>query len=156
MAFWTLRNFGVGNVSLIQQRWAQVGEAVGERSRVIAEARREVSAAYAEVISSRVRVSVTTRQLASAEAGYREDLERLRNTVGRPIEMVNSLSLLNDARVDRIRAVLDYNKAEFRLFVSLGTPPPLGRPATTPIPPAPVASPPVPAPAPPHRVIARD
>ena len=61
--------------------------------------------------------------------------------MGRPLEAVNSLELLNQAHLDRIRAVTDYNKAEFRLFVMLGSPPPLGRPATEPIPPAPIAAP---------------
>ena len=95
-------------------------------------------------LAARQRVDVDDPQLASAEAGFREDLERIRNTVGRPIEVVNSLQLLNQARVARIRAVTDYNKAEFRLFVALGSPPPLGAPPAAPIPPAPIASPPLP------------
>ena len=135
--FWTLRNLGVGNLSLQKRRRAEVGQAVGEQSRVIAEVRSEVSAAYAEVAAARRQVEITTRQLASAETGFREDLERIRNTVGRPIEVVNSLQLLNRARVDRIRAVTEYNKAQFRLFVSLGSPPPLGPSANDPLPPAP-------------------
>ena len=51
---------------------------------MIAEIRSEVSAAYADVMAARQQVDITTRQLASAEAGFREDLERIRNTVGRP------------------------------------------------------------------------
>ena len=142
--YWTLRNFGVGNLSLQKQRWAEVGQAVGERSRAIAEVRSEVSAAHAETAANRQEVELATRRLASAEAGFREDLARIRNTVGRPIEVVNSLQLANQARVARIRAVTDYNKAEFRLFVSLGSPPPLGETSNTPTALAPVASPPVP------------
>ncbi len=139
--FWTLRNFGVGNIALQKQRLAEVGQAVGERSRAISEIRSEVSAAYAEAAASRQQVDLATRRLASAEAGFQEDLQRIRNTVGRPIEVVNSLQLLNQARVARIRAVTDYNKAEFRLFVSLGSPPPLGTPVEGPAPP--LAFPPV-------------
>ena len=142
--FWTLRNLGAGNLSLVKRRWAEVGQAVGERSRAVAEIRSEVSAAFAEASASRRRVDVTTRQLASAEAGFREDLERIRNTVGRPVEVVNSLQLLNQSRVARIRAVTEYDKAEFRLFVALGSPPPLGESATAPAPPAPIASPALP------------
>jgi outer membrane protein TolC len=139
--FWTLRNLGAGNLSLIKRRQAEVGQAVGERSRALAEIRTEVASAFAEVSASRRQVAVTTRQLDSAVIGFREDLERIKNTVGRPIEVVNSLELLNQARVDRIRAVMDYNKAEVRLFVSLGSPPPLGASANEPLPPAPIASP---------------
>jgi len=144
LAFWTLRNLGLGNLAEQKRRWAEVGQAVGERSRAIAAIRSEVSAAYAEVAAARNRVDVTARQLASAEAGFREDLDRIHNVVGRPIEVVNSLRLLNQARIDRVRAITDYNRAQVRLFVSLGTPPPLARPASDPLPPAPVATPPVP------------
>ncbi len=73
--------------------------------------------------------------------GFREDLTRIQNTVGRPLEAVNSLELLNQALVDRIVAVKNYNQAQFKLFVSLGSPPPLDESAKEPIPPAPIASP---------------
>jgi outer membrane protein TolC len=142
--FWTLSNFGFGNLALQRQKRAEAGEAAGQQARAIAAIRSEVSAAYGEVIAARQRVAITTRQVKSSESGFREDLERIRNTVGRPLEVVNSLQLMNRARVARIRAVTDYNKAEFRLFVDLGSPPPLGYPTTGPVPEAPVASPPLP------------
>lgn len=144
--FWTIQNLGVGNHSLQKRRWAEVGQAVAERSTQIARVRAEVSEAFAEIAATRRQIELTTRQLKSAESGFREDLLRIRNTVGRPIEVVNSLELLNDARVARIRAVTDYNKAEFRLFVALGSPPPLGDSANAPLPAAPIASPPIPTP----------
>jgi outer membrane protein TolC len=143
MAYWTLRNFGFGNLAIQKQRQAEVGQAVGEQARAIAQIRSEVSAAYAEINAARNRVDVTTRELASAELGFREDLQRIRNTVGRPIEAVNSLQLLNNARVDRIRAVLDFNKAEVRLFVALGSPPPLDDSGGSSLSGAPVAEPPL-------------
>ncbi|WP_422926302.1 TolC family protein [Singulisphaera sp. PoT] len=139
--FWTLSNMGFGNLAMIKQRQAEVGQADGDRARTIAEVRSTVAEAFAEVAAAKRRIEVTTKQLASAEEGFREDVDRIRNTVGRPIEVVNSLQLLNRARVDRIRAITDYNKAEFRLFVALGSPPPLSGPADTPLPPAPIATP---------------
>ncbi|MDG3008365.1 TolC family protein [Paludisphaera mucosa] len=142
--FWTVRNLGMGNLSLQRRREAEVGQAVGERARTIAEVRAEVASAYASVAASRRQVDVTAFQLASAEKGFREDLDRIRSTVGRPIEVVNSLQLLNNARIARIRAVTDYNQAELRLFVALGSPPPLSGPADAPLPAAPIASPPLP------------
>ncbi len=141
MAYWTLSNLGLGNLSLQKRRLTQVEQAIGAQSRTIAEIRTEVGAAVADVTSARQRVDVTIRQKASAERGFREDIERIHNTVGRPLEVVNSLQLLNQARVDLIRAITDYNQAEFRLFVALGSPPPLSEPASTPLPAAPIASP---------------
>jgi hypothetical protein len=60
--------------------------------------------------------------------------------------MVNSLDLLAEARQNHLRAIVDFNRAQFRLFVALGSPPPLERPEIGPLPPAPVAAPPLPLP----------
>lgn len=144
MAFWTLKNFGFGNLALQKERKAEIGQAAGEQARVISQIRSEVAAAHAAAAAAKNRIGVTTRQLASAKLGFQEDLQRIRNTVGRPIEAVNSLELLNHARVDRIQAVLEYNKAEVRLFVSLASPPPLEKPVDGPLPVAPIAEPPLP------------
>ena len=57
-----------------------------------------------------------------------------------------SLDLLSEARQNHLRAIIDYNRAQFRLFVALGSPPPLERPETGPLPPAPIAAPPLPLP----------
>jgi len=144
-AFWTLRNLGAGNLGRQKQRRAQVGEAIAARQLAIATTRNEVGAAFAQAAAARHRVDLATERLASAKDGFRQDFLRIENTVGRPIELVDSLRLLNDARVDRIRAAADYNKAELRLFVSLGSPPPIGAAANEPLPEAPLASPPLPA-----------
>jgi outer membrane protein TolC len=143
-AFWTLQGMGLGNLSLQKSRRARIGQAMGEQSLAINRIRREVASAKAEVIASRQKMDSTYHQLETSLAGFREDLDRLRNTVGRPIELTNSLELLAQARVDHLRAIRDYNQSQLRLFVSLGTPPPVDRPPTEPLPPAPVASPPLP------------
>ncbi|MFO0892681.1 MAG: TolC family protein [Isosphaeraceae bacterium] len=148
--FWTAENLGFGNLAHMKRRRAELGEAVAERSRTLAEVRTEVSEALAGVLASRPQLEITSGQLRSAEAGFSEDLTRIRNVVGRPIEVVNSLQLLNDARVGRIRAVTEYNMCQVRLFVALGSPPPLD-PAAEPAEAPPVAWPPVsPIPVPPH------
>jgi outer membrane protein TolC len=151
-AFWTLQGLGFGNLALQKRQLASVGQRVGEQSETIARIRRELAAARGEGLAAREQVEITRRQLSSALDGFREDLARIRGTVGRPIEVKNSLQLLNQARQDHLAAIIRYNQAQFRLFVALGSPPPLDRPADEPLPPAPVASPPVPPPAPLHRL----
>jgi outer membrane protein TolC len=102
-AYWTLQNMGFGNMSLWRQRQAAVGVALGEQSRTINQVRREVSAALAQAIAARGQIGVTERQLATSVAGFREDLDRIRGTISRPIEMVNSLDLLAEARQNHRR-----------------------------------------------------
>lgn len=127
-AYWTLMNFGVGNSAMIRQRKAQFNQALAERSRVLNQIRDEVSSARAEALAFRTRVEVARQGVRTAEDGYRQDQARLRETLGRPIEALDSLRLLADARVALIRAITDANRAQFALFVSLGAPPPLEAP----------------------------
>ena len=65
-----------------------------------------------------------------------------RNNLGRPIEGVNSSSLVGGARVNVIAALLRYDQAQFRLFVALGSPPPpLLEPPQENLPPPPLTTP---------------
>ena len=142
--FWTLQNLGLGNLAIQRRRRAEIGEAIGEQSRMINAVRREVAAARGEALAAREQIEVTRRQLATSERGFREDLDRIRGTIGLPIELTNSLDLLSEARQNHLKAILNFNRAQVRLFVALGSPPPLDRPADAPLPPAPIAWPPLP------------
>jgi outer membrane protein TolC len=142
--FWTLQNFGFGNLNLQRRRKAEVGQASGEQSRMIAQVRTEVTEAYARATAARQQVKTSELQLKSAQGGFAKDFERIHFEVGRPINVVDSLKLVNAARVDLINAVNEYDKAELALYVALGSPPPLDRPADEPLPEAPVAQPPLP------------
>ena len=63
--------------------------------------------------------------LATAQRAFQEDLKRARNLEAWPIEVLNSLDLLDSARQDLIRALVGYDEAQFQLFVALGRPPTL-------------------------------
>jgi outer membrane protein TolC len=123
--YWTLLNFGAGNLSLIRRRAAEVGQAVAARQQTINRARSEVMAALADARAAQNEIDLARRELASAQPGFREDLARARDNEGRPIEVVNSLVLLARSRVDLIRALVNFDQAQYRLWVALGSPPPL-------------------------------
>jgi outer membrane protein TolC len=130
--YWTLMNFGAGNLALIKERNAQIGQAVAERAKTINLARNEVSASLADARAAQNEIDVARQELATAELSYKEDLDRTRFMGGDkprdvlPIEMLNSLDLLANARVNLIRALVLYDQSQYRLWVSLGAPPPLG------------------------------
>ncbi len=123
--YWTLLNLGAGNMALIRQRQAQVGVAVAEQARTVNLARNEIIAAQADAKSARNQIEVARRELLSAHEGFHEDLTRQRGGLGRPIEVINSLNLLADARANLIDALIHFDQAQFRLWVALGSPPPL-------------------------------
>jgi outer membrane protein TolC len=129
--YWTLMNFGAGNLAVIKQRRAQIGQAIGERARTINRARDEVSASLAQAQAAQNEIDVARRELATSELSYKADLDRTRFQGGDkprdvlPIELLNSLDLLAAARVNLIRALVNYDQSQYHLWVSLGSPPPL-------------------------------
>ena len=131
-AYWTVLNLGAGNASLIKQRRAQAGQAMAERSRVLNQIRAEVASARAESLALRSQVANARLGLRTAEDGYRQDQTRLRESLALPIEALDSLRLLSDARVALIEAITRANRTQFALFVSLGAPPPLDSPLAGP------------------------
>ena len=141
---WTAQNLGLGNLALVRNRRAQVGIAVGEQSKTVNMIRREVGAARAEAIAFKQTVDRNYRRLISAQNGLRSDFIRIEGAEGRPIELLDSLRLLYDSRLAYLDSVIAYDQSQFRLFVALGSPPPLSGPAQAPLPPAPIASPPLP------------
>ncbi len=123
--YWTLMNFGAGNLALIKQRDAQLGEAVAVRQRTINRARAEVSQALADSRAAYHKISIARAELVSSDKGFREDFLRSRDNLGKPIEVINSLHLLAEARIHLINALVEFDQSQFRLWVALGSPPPL-------------------------------
>jgi len=66
---------------------------------------------------------VNRTALASAQEGFREEMTRIKQTVGRPLETLDSFRLLLDAQQDILRAVIKYNRTQYRLFVAIGISP---------------------------------
>jgi outer membrane protein TolC len=124
--YWTLMNFGAGNSALIKRRRADVGEAVAARSIMINQIRAEVTSARGNALAQQAVIPVAQARVKSAEDGYAQDRARLRETLALPIEALDSLKLLADARLSLIEAITRTNIAQFALLVSLGTPPPPG------------------------------
>ena len=52
-----------------------------------------------------------------------QDLVRARNNLGLPIEVLDSMRLLGRSRYAYLDAIVDYNRAQFELYVALGQPP---------------------------------
>jgi outer membrane protein TolC len=127
-AVWTLQNVGMGNRALQRGRQAEVDEATSERARTVNLIQDEVADAYGVSAARRRQMDISQLQLAAAEAGFREELTRTRGGVGLPIEVVNSLDLLTRARQDFITAIIEYDQAQYRLFVAIGNPPAVALP----------------------------
>jgi outer membrane protein TolC len=123
VAYWTLQNLGFGNAALRGRTRSVMNESLSRRALMANQIRDEVASAFADAAARLGAVYVSQRRLATAEQGFKNELLRARNKQGLPIEALNMVHLLTDARQELVRAVVEYNEAEFRLFVALGQPP---------------------------------
>src|SRR4051794_2147528 len=146
--YWTLRNLGVGNIALINIARSRVRISELREVEVLDRVRAEVAEAYARTHARFAQIATGESAVRSSTNAFREDLIRIRGREGLPIEVLNSLRLLGTSRVQYLDAIIDYNRAQFELYVALGQPPAncLARPIPADLVPAP-APPAPPAPA---------
>jgi len=120
LAFWSVQDLGFGNRALRRRRSAEHDQAISRRSLALDRVRTEVAEARAEAIASRRGIEIARRESESAEAGFQADLDRLRLGGGLPIEALQSLRRLEQARRSLIRSVVGSDRAQFALLVALG------------------------------------
>ena len=82
----------------------------------------EVAEAHTQVASRKEEIELAKAGIQSAVDSYRRNSERVRNGLGLPIETLQSMQALDQARRQYVRAVADYNRAQFRLHRALGWP----------------------------------
>jgi outer membrane protein TolC len=123
MAYWTLRNIGLGNRAQIGAAASRLRQADWERLGVLENIRLEVANAWARVEFRFRQIQTGEQAVAAARDSWVEDVTRIRGNEGLPIEAVNSLRLLARAQLAYLDAIVEYNRAQFALYVALGEPP---------------------------------
>jgi outer membrane protein TolC len=133
MAYWTIQNLGVGNAALINVAKARLGVTRYQEIAVLDQVRAEVAEAYAKTHARFAQIATSEQAVTSGTRGLREDLVRIENTVSPAIEVVDSLRLLARARYAYLDSIVDYDRAQFELYVAMGQPPAdaLARPVPT-------------------------
>jgi outer membrane protein TolC len=121
--YWSLRNLGVGNVALIRLTRSQLRQSQLRELETLDRVRAEVASAQARVSARFAQIEVTEKAIKSSAAAFKQDVTRTRNDVGWPIEVLYSLKLLGRSRYAYLDAIVDYNRAQFELYVALGQPP---------------------------------
>ena len=123
VAYWSIRNMGVGNVALINLAKARMKTTQYQQIAVLDRVRAEVAEAYAKAHARFALIGTTEQAVRSATDGFRKDLTRAEGAVGLPIEVVDSLRLLAESRYAYLEAIVGYNRAQFELYVATGQPP---------------------------------
>jgi outer membrane protein TolC len=128
-AVWNFQNLGFGNRAQVRRADAAVGRTIAAYDLMLNQVRREVSVALADARASARQIEVSQTAVVAAERGFKLEKERTILGQGRPIETLDSFQQLLDARRELVQAITDFNAAQFRLFVAIGSNPLAAPPA---------------------------
>ncbi len=120
LAVWELQNMGAGNVALQRQRRGQLHQRVLELEAVRDRIAAEVVAAAADVDGYRRQVDIAHDAIAIAQQSYELNDQRIRESEGLPIELLQSIAALADAQTTYAQAAANYNQAQYRLMGAMG------------------------------------
>lgn len=123
IVYWQLRNLGIGNLAIIRQAQSHLRSTALRETEVLDRVRAEVAKAYARTHARYAQIETNERAVATSQRAFQGDFIRTRNNEGLPIEVLDSLRLLGRARNQYLDAIIDYNLAQFELYVALGQPP---------------------------------
>ena len=122
-AVWSLQNLGFGNRAATNRNRAVSMQALARFEETRNRIRAEVEEAQAQIRAAATQIDTARRQLATAEEGYREESKRIQQAEGLPLELLDSSRSLLDSRLELVRAITEYNLAQFRLLAAVGTSP---------------------------------
>src|SRR5205085_8262717 len=120
-AYWELRNLGLGNRAQVRQREAVVDQAAYRTVDVEARVGAEVSEAAKEAAARFLTLEQTQKAVREALEMYRKLAETRFGMVGpRPqydaLEVLLAIQSLNNARVQYLTEVIEFNRSQFRLY----------------------------------------
>jgi outer membrane protein TolC len=122
VAWWELRNLGLGEKAARDNARAQIQQARMQEVQTMDVVAREVVETYSQVQARQRQIAAAKEGIAAAQRSYERNLARIQNIQGLPIEVLQSIQALDAARREYLRAVVDYNTAQFRLHRALGWP----------------------------------
>jgi outer membrane protein TolC len=122
-AVWSVRNAGLGNRAMFNGTRAGLEMAHARLIGTMDRIHQEVGEAHALTEVRWQQMEIARQRVANSQRAYDQDLKRISNQLGLPLEALQSAKQLNDARQDLVRAMISYSQSQLRLFAALGSPP---------------------------------
>jgi outer membrane protein TolC len=122
VAWWEVRNLGFGERAARDNARAQIQQARMQEVQTMDLVAREIVEAHAQATARQRQIGVAQQGIVAAQQSYERNMQRIRNAQGLPIEVLQSIQALDAARREYLRAIVDYNTAQFRLHRALGWP----------------------------------
>ncbi len=126
--YWEVQNLGMADRAIAKSRASQQRAALLEQMKVQDRVASEVVRADKSRLASAREMREAGKSLPEALSSLTLNLKNIRQGAGlpgatRPIEVLQPIQALAQARADYLDAVLSYNRAQFRLYHALGRPP---------------------------------
>lgn len=121
-AWWELRQLGWGERAAREGAQAQIEQARWREVETLDRVAREIVESQRQVQARQRQIALAEEGIAAAQRSYQRNWERIRQGQGLPLEALQAIQALDAARRDYLRAVIDYNAAQFRLQWALGWP----------------------------------
>lgn len=120
--YWEVRNLGWREGFVRDESRAQLEQARWRQVQVLDQVASEVAEAHWQVEARQSQIRLAEAGITAAENSYRRNAARIRDGQGLPIETLQSIQALDQARRQYVRTVADYNRAQFQLQRALGWP----------------------------------
>ena len=115
IAYWELRNFGFGDQAARRDAHSAVDQTRWRQVEIMDRIAREVTEASVQVHARRDQIKIAEEGVQVAVRSYQLNIDRIEQAKGLPIEVLQSLQALDQARREYLRSVIDYNTAQFTL-----------------------------------------
>jgi outer membrane protein TolC len=123
VVFWTFRNMGIGNLALVRAADSRARQSRLRELETLNLVRAQVAEAHGWVAARFLQIDAGEKAVRASEGAYERDFLRIRRGQGLPLELIDSLRLLGRSRYEYLDSIIEYNRSQFQLWVSLGRPP---------------------------------
>jgi outer membrane protein TolC len=120
LLYWEVRGLGVGEAVARKGTRALADEAQCRKVQVMDRVAREVAEAYAQVRTRQRQIAISQLGIQAATDSFLRNYQRIREGQGLPIEVLQAIQALDQARREYLRSVADYDEAQFRLYRAIG------------------------------------
>lgn len=122
MAMWETRNSGFTEGAIRKERTAQIQQANFAKIRVMDQVAQEVAEANVQINIRRQQLEIAKTAISDARASYDQNIDRIRDGQGLPIEALQSIHALETSQRAYLTAVSNFNRAQIQLQWALGWP----------------------------------
>ncbi len=126
MLVWEIRNLGFGERAARGESSSRYRQAVLRSHQVQDQIAEDVRNAWHRVQAGRQRMDISRDNVSEAVRLVDMNFQRIRGLEGLPLEAIQALHAVSQARLSYLRAIVEYNKAQADLLRAVGRPIPSG------------------------------